>query len=137
VSLKVLVAEDNIINQRLASIHLKRMGHSGVIVPDGVQALKCLEKSKFDLILMDVMMPNLDGLQTISIIREQEQGTDSRVPILIVSAHDDPAEIRRMVAFGADGFVAKPISIEILAAEISRVAGRFASHKRCAGNSHG
>ena len=71
--LKVLVAEDNIINQRVAVGMLSSLGHTGVVVGDGEKALKCLAKLKFDLVLMDVMMPNMDGLEALAAIRAQEQ----------------------------------------------------------------
>jgi CheY-like chemotaxis protein len=100
---------------------LKRLGHSGVIAADGNKALECVKNFSFDLILMDVMMPHLDGLETIQIIRDQEKTGGGHIPIIIVSAHDEPAEIRSMLKCGADGYIVKPVTIHALTSEISRV----------------
>ena len=73
--LKILVAEDNTINQRLVIGMLTTLGHTGVVVGDGEKALKCLAKLQFDAVLMDVMMPLMDGLEALAAIRAQEQQT--------------------------------------------------------------
>jgi CheY-like chemotaxis protein len=115
-----LIAEDNLINQRLLVSLLKRLGHSGVIASDGNKAVECVKNFDFDLILMDVMMPHLDGLEAIQIIRDREKIAGGHIPIIIVSAHDEPGEIRRMLQRGADGYIIKPVSIQALSSEISR-----------------
>jgi CheY-like chemotaxis protein len=118
--LSILIAEDNLINQRLLVSLLKRLGHSGVISSDGNKAVECVKNFDFDLILMDVMMPHLDGLEAIQIIRDREKIAGGHIPIIIVSAHDEPGEIRRMLQRGADGYIIKPVSIQALSSEISR-----------------
>ena len=123
-SLKILVAEDNLINQRLVLAMLTSLGHTGVVVGDGEKALKCLSKLKFDVVLMDVMMPVLDGLGALGAIREQEQTTGAHMPVIIATAHTDPGDIQKFKALGADGYVAKPIEIEQLKAELKRVLSR-------------
>lgn len=120
-SLRVLVAEDNLINQRMALAMLTGLGHTGVVVGDGEKALKCLSKLKFDLVLMDVMMPVLDGLGALAAIRAQEQTTGAYMPVIMATAHTDPVEIQSFLALGADGYVAKPMEIGKLQAEFKRV----------------
>lgn len=123
-ALKVLVAEDNIINQRLVSGMLTTLGHTGVIVGDGDKALKCLAKLKFDVVLMDVMMPNLDGLGALAAIRAQEQAQGGHLPVIMATAHTEPGDAAKFKRAGADGYVAKPIEIEHLQAELHRVTTR-------------
>jgi two-component system sensor histidine kinase/response regulator len=121
----VLVAEDNPINQMMATRVLHRLGHTGVVVGDGAQALRCLEQVKFDLVLMDVMMPNMDGLQALAALREREQRTGcARMPVFMATGHDLPGDRERLLQAGADGYVAKPFGAESLQSEIQRVLRR-------------
>ena len=122
-ALKVLVAEDNIINQRLAIGMLKQLGHTGVVVGDGEKALKCLAQLQFDLVLMDVMMPNMDGLEALAALRAQEQATGAHMPVIMATAHTEPGDKSKFKQAGADGYVAKPVELEALNAEIKRVIG--------------
>jgi len=124
-SLKVLVAEDSIINQRLVIALLTSLGHTGVVVGDGEKAIKCLSKLKFDAVLMDVMMPNLDGLEALATIRAQEQAQGGHLPVIMATAHTEPGDAAKFKRAGADGYLAKPIEIERLKAELSHVVGRF------------
>ena len=119
--LKVLVAEDNIINQRVVVGMLTSLGHTGVVVGDGEKALKCLSKLKFDVVLMDVMMPNMDGLEALSVIRNQEQSTGARLPVIMATAHCEPDDAARFKRAGADGYLMKPLELENLRAELARV----------------
>lgn len=121
--LKVLIAEDNIINQRLAVGMLHELGHTGVVVGDGEKALKCLSKLKFDLVLMDVMMPVMDGIQALSAIRAQEQTDGGHIPVIMATAHNEPGDAARFKRAGADGFVGKPMELDQLKAELMRVIG--------------
>jgi two-component system sensor histidine kinase/response regulator len=117
----VLVAEDNAINQMMATRVLHRLGHTGVVVGDGAQALRCSEQVKFDLVLMDVMMPNMDGLEALAALREREQRRGGpRLPVFMATSHDLPGDRERLLLAGADGYVAKPISAEALQSEIER-----------------
>lgn len=120
-ALKVLVAEDSIINQRLVIAMLTTLGHTGVVVGDGAKALKCLTKLQFDAVLMDVMMPIMDGLEALTAIRTQEQTHDGHLPIIMATAHTEPGDAAKFKRAGADGYVAKPIQIEHLQAELARV----------------
>lgn len=122
-ALKVLVAEDNTINQRLVIAMLTALGHTGVVVGDGEKALKCLAKLKFDVVLMDVMMPLMDGLEALAAIRLQEQTTGAHLPIIMATAHVEPGDKARFKKAGADGYVGKPIDQDALQAELQRVLG--------------
>ena len=119
--LKVLVVEDNIINQRLAVGMLHTLGYTGVVVGDGEKALKCLSKLTFDVVLMDVMMPVMDGLQALAALRETEQTSGGRQPVIMATSHAEPGDAARFKRAGADGYVAKPLEVEALKAEIQRV----------------
>jgi CheY-like chemotaxis protein len=122
-ALKVLIAEDNIINQRLAVGMLHELGHTGVVVGDGGKALKCLAKLTFDVVLMDVMMPVMDGIQALTALRALEQTQGGHVPVIMATAHNEPGDAARFKRAGADGFVAKPMELERLKAELLRVTG--------------
>ncbi len=119
--LKVLVAEDNIINQRLVVGMLTQLGHTGMVVNDGAKALKCLSKMKVDLVLMDVMMPNMDGIEALAAIRAQEASQGGHVPVIMATSYDEPGDAARFKRSGADGYLSKPLEIERLQSEISRV----------------
>jgi CheY-like chemotaxis protein len=121
-ALKVLVAEDNIINQRLVVAMLSSLGHTGVVVGDGEKALKCLSKLKFDMVLMDVMMPNMDGIEALQAIRAQEQETGGHLPIIMATAHTEPGDAARFKRAGADGYLSKPIDVDQLKAELERLS---------------
>lgn len=121
--LKLLVAEDNVINQRLIVEMLRSLGHTGVVVGDGAKALKCLETLQFDLILMDASMPVMDGMEAISAIRAKEAESGGRIPIIVATAHDGPGDAGRFKRAGADGYLAKPIAVSKLESEILRVFG--------------
>jgi CheY-like chemotaxis protein len=120
-ALKVLVADDNIINQRVATAILTRMGHTGVIVNDGEKAVRCLAALKFDVVLMDVMMPVMDGLQAVAAIREKERSTGQHQTIIMLTSHAEPGDDVRFMKAGADGYIAKPVSVEQLNAELARL----------------
>lgn len=119
--LKVLVVEDNVINQRLAVSMLHALGHTGVVVGDGEKALKCLAKLRFDVVLMDVMMPVMDGLQALHAIRLQEAQSGAHLQVVMATAHVEPGDAARFKRAGADGYLTKPIEIEQLEAELHRV----------------
>ena len=120
-ALKVLVAEDNIINQRLLVGLLGQLGHTGMVVNDGEKALKCLAKMRVDLVLMDVMMPNMDGLQALAAIRAKEAAEGGHLPVIMATAHDEPGDAARFKRAGADGYLTKPLDLQRLQSEISRV----------------
>lgn len=120
--LRVLVADDNPLNLRLATRILREMGHSGVLVGDGHKALEALRTQTFDLVLMDVTMPGMDGVEALKELRVREAG-GRRTPVIMVTAYDLPEDRRRLLEAGADGYVAKPLDGERLLAEMRRVLG--------------
>ena len=119
--LKILVAEDNTINQRVVVGLLTQLGHTGVVVGDGEKALKCLSKLHFDAVLMDVMMPQMDGLEALAAIRAQEASTGKHLPVLMATSHDEPGDGERFRRAGADGYIPKPLHLETLHTELERV----------------
>ena len=119
--LKILVVEDNVINQRLVVAMLHELGHTGVVVGDGEKAIKCLSKLRFDAVLMDVMMPVMDGIEALQAIRLQEVQTGAHLPIVMATAHAEPGDAARFQRAGADGYVIKPIELAQLKLELQRV----------------
>lgn len=122
--LRVLVADDNPVNLRVATRVLRDMGHSGVLVTDGEKALKALEAQPFDVALMDVTMPQLDGISAVAEIRKREKQGARRTPVIMVTAFDMPSDRARFLAAGADGYLAKPLERTALEAELQRVLRR-------------
>jgi CheY-like chemotaxis protein len=97
------------------------MGCRLVSVRDGLQALDAMDKSRFDVVLMDVMMPVMDGLAALKLVREREEGTGFRSRVLMVTAHAMAGDRERFLSAGADGYVSKPMSQASLQTEIERV----------------
>ena len=120
-TLSVLLVEDHEINCKLAEIMLQRMGYRHVTAHDGQQALDCLDKARFDVVLMDVMMPVMDGITALAHLREREAPTGRRTMVLMVTAHAMTGDRERFLLAGADGYVSKPMSQQALQAEIDRV----------------
>jgi two-component system, sensor histidine kinase and response regulator len=119
--LKVLLAEDNAVNRKLATTLLEKRGHTVVVTENGRDALDALERESVDLVLMDVQMPVMDGLEATRIIREKEQSTGGHLPIIALTAHAMKGDRERCLAAGADDYVAKPIRIAELLAVMNRV----------------
>ncbi len=123
--MSVLLVEDHEINRKLAQIMLQRMGHQFVLANDGQQALDCLDKESFDVVLLDVMMPVMDGLTALRIWREREAARQlPRTTILMVTAHAMTGDRERFMAAGADGYVSKPMSEASLRKEMNRACLR-------------
>jgi PAS domain S-box-containing protein len=126
--LRVLLAEDSTVNQRLATRILEKQGHAVTVAVNGREAVTALERGQFDLVLMDVQMPEMDGLEATVQIRAAEQGTGRHVPIIALTAHAMKGDRERCLAAGMDGYVAKPIQAgELLATigEVLRALGRL------------
>jgi signal transduction histidine kinase/CheY-like chemotaxis protein/HPt (histidine-containing phosphotransfer) domain-containing protein len=109
--LHILLAEDKPINQELAVIMLEKWGHSVVVVGNGKEALVALDKDSFDLMLMDVQMPEMDGLETTVAIREKEKKTGAHLPIIAMTAHAMKGDRERCLEAGMDDYLCKPIQI--------------------------
>jgi PAS domain S-box-containing protein len=121
--LKVLVVEDNPFNRKLISILLEKKGHSVTLAPDGWAALAALETAAYDLVLMDVQMPGMDGVETTAAIRERESNGEGRLPIVAITAHAMAGDRERFLAAGMDGYLAKPITAEGLDRVVALVTG--------------
>jgi len=102
-------AEDNAVNQRLATRLLEKRGHRVVVAANGKEALEALEREEFDLVLMDVQMPEMDGLETIAAIRTKERRSGLHLPVIALTAHAMKGDAERFLAAGMDGYIAKPI----------------------------
>jgi len=122
--LRILLAEDNLVNQRLAVRLLEKEGHSVVVARNGRQALAALEESDFDVVLMDLQMPELSGFEATAVIREKERKTGKRQLIIAMTAHAMKGDRERCIAAGMDNYLAKPIdSAELFAALCSAGGG--------------
>ena len=117
-SLRVLVVEDNRVSQTLAEAVLKKSGHTVTIAENGREAVELVERETFDLILMDVMMPEMDGLEATQVIRSRENESGAHIPIVAVTAASDR---ETCLTAGMDEFIEKPIRWFELAATIERV----------------
>lgn len=120
-ALHVLLAEDNSVNQILATKIFKKLGHRVTVVDNGRAAVDAAKSAHFDLIAMDIQMPELDGLQACREIREWEQATGEHVPIMAMTAHAMKGDRERCLEAGMDGYVAKPIRAADLATAIRQV----------------
>lgn len=113
--LRILLAEDSEVNQRLGVRTLEKHGHTVVVAADGRQALAALDRGAFDLVLMDVEMPEMNGLEATAAVRERERSSGAHVAIVAMTAHTDPADLERCLTVGMDGYIAKPLQMEALA----------------------
>ena len=114
--LAILLAEDNPVNQKLASRLLEKLGHSVTTVSDGRQAVEAFGRGAFDLVLMDIQMPEMNGFEAAVEIRKAQHASGRRVPIIALTAHAMKGDEERCLAAGMDDYLAKPIH----AAELSR-----------------
>ena len=120
-SLRVLVAEDNDVNQKVAGRLLESAGHQVLLVESGLAAVEVFRREPVDLILMDLQMPGMDGLEATEAIRRLEAGTGRRTPIVALTAHAMEDDQVRCTQASMDGYVAKPIHRDQLFREINRV----------------
>jgi len=124
-TLQVLIAEDNQVNQLVATRIFEKLGHQVTVVSNGRSALAAVQTGKFDLIAMDVQMPEMDGLEATSAIRAWEKTTSTHIPIVAMTAHAMKGDRERCLASGMNGYVSKPIRIkeveEVIAQLISSV----------------
>jgi PAS domain S-box-containing protein len=107
--LRVLLVEDNLVNQRLAVRLLEKRGHRVAVAGTGLEALLALEKDSFDLVLMDVQMPEMDGLEATAAIRQKEKGTGLHQAVVALTAHAMKGDREKCLAIGMDGYLTKPI----------------------------
>jgi CheY-like chemotaxis protein len=122
--LRILLAEDNRVNQMVAARLLEKRGHTVVVVGNGIEALAALDEPGsrgFDLILMDVQMPDMDGFEATAMIRAREKSSGTYLPIIAMTAHAMKGDRERCLAAGMDGYVSKPIQVEHLFSAIDEL----------------
>ena len=122
--MRVLLAEDNAVNQKLAMRLLEKMGHEVTLAENGKEGLEKYKAGRFDLVLMDIQMPVMGGIEATQAIRKEEGATGRRTPIVATTAHAVKGDRQKFLDAGMDGYVSKPIRVELLRAEIERVTGR-------------
>ena len=120
--LRILVAEDNAVNQALIMRVLEKMGNTAVLAKNGREAVETWEKEKFDLIFMDVQMPELDGFGATAAIREKEEATGEHVPIIAMTAHALKGDRERCLGMGMDGYISKPVNFAEVRETLERVS---------------
>ncbi len=125
--LRILVAEDNAVNQKLAQRLLEKRGHSVRLASNGREALEAVRAAPFDLVLMDLQMPELDGLEAALAIRERERTTGGHLPILALTAHAMQGDRERCLAARMDGYLAKPFRPAELYDAIERLSPEAAA----------
>lgn len=121
VPLRILLAEDNPVNQKVALRMLEQQGHSVVLVGDGREALAAFGRGPFDLVLMDVQMPDMDGFEATAAIRDLERGTGTHTTVFAMTAHALAGDRERCLAAGMDGYIAKPIRKKDLLGALAEV----------------
>ena len=120
-SLRILVAEDNLINQKLIERLLEKRGHGVSLASNGREALAAVKSDQFELVFMDVQMPEMDGFETTSAIRAWEAEKGSHMPIIALTAHAMKGDREKCLAAGMDGYLSKPIS----PTELDEILGRY------------
>jgi CheY-like chemotaxis protein/HPt (histidine-containing phosphotransfer) domain-containing protein len=119
--LRVLLAEDNAVNQRLVAKLMEKHGHKLVAVSNGVEALDMLERETFDVVLMDVQMPEMGGFEATARLREREKSTGQHVPVIAMTAHALKGDRERCLEAGMDDYVSKPLQAASLFEAIDRL----------------
>ncbi|MCK6555156.1 PAS domain-containing protein [Candidatus Binatia bacterium] len=122
--LRILLAEDNFTNQQVVLSLLEKRGHRVTVASDGHEVLKALARAQFDVVLMDVQMPGLDGMEAAAAIRANEARNGGHVPIVAVTAHAMSGDADRFLAAGMDAYLAKPIDSRRLFEVLDRLTGR-------------
>jgi CheY-like chemotaxis protein len=112
--LKILLAEDNIVNQKVAtSLLIKKWGHEVTIANNGIEAVKALEKNDFDIVLMDIQMPDMDGMEATRLIRESDARHKNRtIPIIAMTAHAMKGDKEKFLDAGMNDYISKPINVD-------------------------
>lgn len=123
-SLHVLIAEDNPINQKLAVRLLQKQGHTSIVANNGREAVETWARQSFDAILMDMMMPEMDGLEATIAIREHEKRTGQHIPIIAVTANAMIGDRDKCLAAGMDEYISKPVDTAKLYEALDRLTAQ-------------
>ena len=121
---RVLLAEDNAVNRTLAVRLLEKRGYVVAVAENGRATLAALEKESFDVILMDIQMPEMDGFEATAAIRKGEKSTGGHIPIIAMTAHALKGDQERCLTAGMDGYVSKPIRTNELFTTLERMLGK-------------
>jgi signal transduction histidine kinase/CheY-like chemotaxis protein/ligand-binding sensor domain-containing protein len=119
-SARILIVEDNVINQTLARRMVEKLGHSAQVVADGTEALQALARASFDLVLMDCQMPVLDGYEATAAVRRREKATGRHIPIVAMTANVAEGEREHCLQVGMDDYIPKPVKMSVLVAVLQR-----------------
>jgi CheY-like chemotaxis protein len=125
--MRILLAEDNLVNQKVAVAMLMRMGHVVSVANNGLEALNEVQKGEFDVVLMDIHMPEMDGLESLRHIRDID-GPVSKIPVIALTANAMKGDREKYLAAGMDDYVAKPINTTLLSDALSNATGLPSSH---------
>ena len=123
--LRILLVEDKPVNMKYGVELLCKLGHDVASAENGVACLTALKKNMFDLVLMDIQMPVMNGIDALRAIREKEQGTDRHQPVIALTAYALRGEKDEFLREGFDGYVSKPFKARELISEMKRVMGSF------------
>jgi CheY-like chemotaxis protein len=131
ISLHILLAEDGLVNQKVAVNLLEQRGHKVTVANNGREALVAFDKEPFDLVLMDVQMPGMDGFEATKIIREREKESGEHIPIIAMTAHAMKGDRESCLEVGMDGYIAKPIRAENLYQTIEATVASIRGMESC------
>jgi two-component system, sensor histidine kinase and response regulator len=123
--MQVLLAEDNVVNQKLAVTLLEKRGHTVQVATNGLEAVAAAESRSFDIVLMDVQMPQMDGFEAVSIIRQREGASDRHTPIVAMTAHAMAGDRERCLEAGMDGYIPKPIQAQSFVDTVEEFCGHL------------
>jgi CheY-like chemotaxis protein len=121
--LAILLAEDGPVNQLLVKRLLEKAGHTVTVVETGAQAVEALARTHYDVVLMDIQMPEMDGFEATEAIRVGEGNGQRRVPVIALTAHAMEGDRERCLAAGMDGYLSKPIRSDVLFASLAEHTG--------------
>jgi two-component system, sensor histidine kinase and response regulator len=120
--ISVLLVDDSLANQKVIACMLEKQSHRVTFAQSGCEALKCFLNGRFDVILMDIKMPRMDGFQTAKAIREAERQFGTHTPIIALTASPAPAEQKKWLEFGMDAYMGKPINVDKLIALLATIS---------------
>jgi len=129
-ALEVLLVEDNAVNRRLAQVVLEKAGHRVVAVDNGAAALDEIRRRRFDVVLMDVQMPGMDGIETTVALRRHEQANGRRVPVIAITAHAMAGDRERCLQAGMDDYLTKPVKPADLLNALARLEADAADWRK-------